>query len=259
LNLTANQLGEGDFKAVLLVGGFGTRLRPILPFSPKPLASVGDRSFLELLIAQLRSHGIRNLVMCTGHLGEQIKEKFGDGRSWGVAIEYSKELSPLGTAGAIKLAKKYLQAAPEFVVMNGDSFLEVDLCHLIRLHRQHAGLATMAVVQVKNVARYGTVDIDVEGRVISFSEKAGLDVPGCVNGGVYVFDRSILEYIPEGPASLEKEIFPRILNHGVYALVAEGMFIDIGTPEDYARAQILHDKLYKIASPGQENSSVESR
>jgi NDP-sugar pyrophosphorylase family protein len=212
-----------------------------------------------LLIAQLRSQGIRNLVMCTGYLGEQIERKFGDGRSWGIAIEYSKELSPLGTAGAIKLAMKFLQAGSEFVVMNGDSFLEVDLRHLIRFHRKQAGFATMAVVQVKNAARYGTVHTDVEGRVIGFSEKAGLDTPGRVNAGVYVFDRSILEFIPEGATSLEKDIFPRILNHGVYALEADGMFIDIGTPEDYARAQVLREKLFEISLRRQERPGVESR
>ena len=111
---------------MLLVGGLGTRLRSVVPSTPKPLAAVGGQSFLELLVRQLRNQGITNLVMCTGYLGEQVQSEFGDGRSWGVAIEYSQEMSPLGTAGAVKLAQAYLRDVPEFLVMNGDSFLEID-------------------------------------------------------------------------------------------------------------------------------------
>jgi D-glycero-alpha-D-manno-heptose 1-phosphate guanylyltransferase len=245
------QYGE-DIKAVLLVGGLGTRLRSIVPSTPKPLASMGNSSFLELLVRQVRHQGIRRLVMCTGYLGDQIEKAFGDGRSWDVAIEYSKELSPLGTGGAIKLARPYLRDTSDFVVMNGDSFLEFDLRQLIRFHHEHGGLVSMAVVQVKNGSRYGTVQMDGNGRVTGFSEKTGRNAPGMVNAGVYIFDRSVLEHIPEGPASMEREVFPQILHHGVYALEQHGMFIDIGTPEDYALAQVLRDRLYETAFQKQE-------
>src|ERR1700693_2167569 len=107
-----------EVKAVLLVGGLGTRLRSVVPNTPKVLASVGKRSFLELLVEQLRSQGIRRLVMCSGYLAEQIETEFGDGRAGGVAIEYSREEHPLGTAGAVKWAEQYLQDVPEFLVMN---------------------------------------------------------------------------------------------------------------------------------------------
>ncbi len=119
-----------EVKAVLLVGGLGIRLRSVVPGAPKVLASVGKRSFLELLVGQLRSQGISRLVMCTGYLADQIESEFGDGQDWDVAIEYSKEEQPLGTAGAVKRAQHYLRDAPEFVVMNGDSFLEVDFQNL---------------------------------------------------------------------------------------------------------------------------------
>jgi NDP-sugar pyrophosphorylase family protein len=241
-----------DIPALLLVGGLGTRLRPVLPFTPKPLATVGDKSFLDLLVRQLRYQGIRRLVMCTGYLGEQIENEFGNGQSWDAAIEYSKELHPLGTAGAVKLAQSYIPEAPDFLVMNGDSFLDIDFHELIRFHREHGGLVSMAVLQVKNAARYGTVQMDAEGRVIGFLEKTGRDAFGIVNAGVYVFDRNILEHVPEGPASLERDVFPRVLNHGVYALEQHGIFIDIGTPEDYARAQHLCDRLYEVAFQKQE-------
>jgi D-glycero-alpha-D-manno-heptose 1-phosphate guanylyltransferase len=237
-----------DLKAVLLVGGLGTRLRSIVSSAPKVLASVGNGSFLELLVVQLRSQEIRRLVMCTGYLAEQIENEFGDGRAWDIAIEYSKEDQPLGTGGALKLAEHYLRESPYFVVMNGDSFLEIDFRNLIEFHRSHDAIATMAIPRVDDSSRYGTVDVDINGRVRSFTEKTGSTTPGLVNGGVYIFDRSVLRYIREGPASLERDLFPRLLDRGVYAQEQSGMFIDIGTPGDYARAQQLYDSLNEAAS-----------
>ena len=235
--------------AVLLVGGLGTRLQPILKATPKPLARVGDMPFLELLVLQLRSQGIRRIVMCTGHLASQIEEEFGDGQKWGVAIDYSQESQALGTAGAVKLAEGHLKQASDFLVMNGDSFLELDLRQFIRFHREHGGLVSMAVRKVPDAARYGTVHLDANHRVVGFSEKTGATVPGIINGGVYVFNRAVLDQVPQGPASFEKDVFPRVLEQGVYALEQHGMFIDIGTPEDYARAQTLCQSLYQAASP----------
>jgi len=229
-----------NIKAVMLVGGLGTRLRSVVSSTPKVLASIGERSFLELLIRQLRSQGICQLVMCTGYLADQIESRFGDGRIFDVSIEYSKEEKPLGTAGALKLASCYLRDVPEFVVLNGDSFLEVDFQSLIAFHRQLDGaIGTMAVLRVDNSSRYGTVHMDATCRIRGFSEKTGSEAPGVVNGGIYVFNQSVLQYIPEGAASLERDVFPRLLEHGVYAQEQHGMFIDIGTPADYARAQQL--------------------
>src|SRR5208282_2179793 len=115
---------QQDTPAFLLVGGLGTRLQSVLPSTPKPLARIGDMPFLELLVLQLRSQGIRRLVFCTGYLASQIEEEFGDGQKLDVAIEYSIESQPLGTAGAVKLAQSHLSHDSEFLVMNGDSFLE---------------------------------------------------------------------------------------------------------------------------------------
>jgi D-glycero-alpha-D-manno-heptose 1-phosphate guanylyltransferase len=238
----------GDVKAVLLVGGLGTRLRSVVPTAPKVLASVGKRSFLHLLVGQLRSQGIHRLVMCTGYLAEQIKNEFGDGQAWDVAIEYSTEEQPRGTGGAVKLAAPYLKDDSEFLVMNGDSFLEIDFHNFMSFHRSHDAMATIAVFKVENTNRYGTVNVDANGRVLGFAEKTGREVPGLVNGGVYVFNHAVLRSIPEQPASLEKDIFPRLLEQGVYAQEQHGMFIDIGTPADYARAQALCDSLNDAAS-----------
>jgi D-glycero-alpha-D-manno-heptose 1-phosphate guanylyltransferase len=240
---------QEDMSAVLLVGGIGTRLQSVLPSTPKPLARVGDAPFLQLLVRQLRSQGIRRLVMCTGHLADQVENEFGGGHRWDVAIDYSKESRPLGTAGAVKFAERYLSQASDFLVMNGDSFLELDFGELIRFHREHGGFVSMAVRRVPDAARFGTVRLGADNRVVGFREKMGAPVSDIVNGGVYVFKRAILQHIPDGPASLEKDVFPRLLEDGIYALEQQGMFIDIGTPEDYARAQTLCHSLYQAALP----------
>jgi NDP-sugar pyrophosphorylase family protein len=245
-----SDVAREDVPAVLLVGGLGTRLQSVLPATAKPLAPVGDAPFLELLVKQLRLQGIRRLIMCTGHLADQVEDKFSDGHKWDVAIAYSKESRPLGTAGAVKLAESHLRQASDFLVLNGDSFLELDIRKLIRFHREHKGLISMAVCRVPDASRFGTVQLDAHNRVVGFREKVGNALPGIVNGGVYVFKRAVLDHILDGPASLEKDIFPRLLEDGVYALEQQGMFIDIGTPEDYARAQSLCQSLNLAARPG---------
>jgi D-glycero-alpha-D-manno-heptose 1-phosphate guanylyltransferase len=251
----AARLELQDTPAVLLVGGMGTRLQTVLSSTPKPLARVGNMPFLELLVLQLRSQGVHRIVMCTGHLADQIEQEFGDGKKWGVAIEYSVETRLLGTAGAVKLAERHLGQVSDFLVMNGDSFLEVDFPELMRFHRTHGGLISIAVRRVPDAARYGSVQLDAQNRVVGFSEKSSDSVPGLINGGVYVFKQAILESIPQGPASLERDIFPSSLESGIYAFEQHGMFIDIGTPEDYARAQALAESIHYAASPQARSSS----
>jgi len=233
--------------ALLLVGGLGTRLRSTVPSLPKPLASVGKKSFLELLICQLKHQGIRRVILCTGYLADQVENEFGDGRALDLEISYSKELEPLGTAGAVKLAQSHLADPFDFLVMNGDSFLEIDLRQLIQFHRDRNALVSMAVVRVEDSSRYGTVQVESNQKVIGFVEKAGSDGPGWINAGVYVFSPEVFQYIPQGRSSLEKDVFPHLLGKGVYAQEHSGMFIDIGTPEDYRRAQQLCDRLYHAA------------
>jgi NDP-sugar pyrophosphorylase family protein len=248
LKTDAMAISNQEVPVVLLVGGLGTRLRSVVPNTPKPLATVGDGSFLELLVRQLRDQGRRRLVMCTGHLANQIEEQFGDGRAWDVDIRYSRELQPMGTAGAVKLAQPFLEDAREFLVMNGDSFMETDFGQLLQFHRERDALISMVVRKVENAGRYGTVQLDAGRRVTGFHEKTGAEAPGIVNAGVYVFDRDVFQHIPPGPCSLEKDIFSRVLRRGVYALEQPGVFIDIGTPEDYARARQMYDRLCEAAS-----------
>jgi NDP-sugar pyrophosphorylase family protein len=247
---------QENIPAILLVGGKGTRLQAIVSSKPKPLALVGNIPFLELLVLQLSSQGVHRMIMGTGHLADQIEETFGDGGRWNSDIRYSRESQPLGTAGAVKAAEGYLEESADFLVVNGDSFMEIDIPEFLRFHRQHRGVASMAVRKVPDAARYGTVHMDASKRIIGFSEKTGNTSPGMINAGVYLFQRSVLKFIPEGPSSLEKDLFPNLLTEGMYALEQDGMFIDIGTPEDYARAQRLYQELYQaaLAAPQLESS-----
>jgi D-glycero-alpha-D-manno-heptose 1-phosphate guanylyltransferase len=237
-----------NIPAVLLVGGKGTRLQSVVSSKPKPLAPVGEKSFLHLLIRQLRSQGIRELVMCTGYLADQIENELGDGSSLDVAIRYSKENEPLGTAGALKLAEPLLAGRSDFLVMNGDSFLEMDIPRFVEFHHLKNGLFSVAVRRVENAARYGTVEIDKQYRITGFKEKTGSTASGLINGGVYIFKSSLLVNIPTGPSSLERDILPNLLDRRAFALEQQGMFIDIGTPEDYARAQELCESMYRAAT-----------
>jgi len=246
---------DNAMKAVLLVGGMGTRLRSVVQNTPKPLAVVGERPFLELLVRQLSHQDIRRLIMCTGYLAQDIERDLGDGHSWDVTIEYSREPEPLGTGGALKFAEPFLREVPDFLVMNGDSFMEMDFRQLIRFHRKSGGVASMAVFRTRNEMRYGTVQLRADGLVNSFAEKANADPNGLVNAGVYVFNRRILEHIPEGPSSLERDVFPKLLSQRVYALEQQGVFVDIGTPEDYVLAQRLSDRLYDASSAKQHPDS----
>jgi len=247
---------QENIPAVLLVGGKGTRLQAVVSSKPKPLALVGNIPFLELLVMQLRSQGVHRMIMSTGHLANQIEETFGDGGRWNSDIRYSRESQPLGTAGAVKAAEGYLEESSDFLVVNGDSFMEIDIHEFLRFHRQHKGVASMAVRKAPDAARYGTVHVDASKRIIEFSEKTGNTSPGMINAGVYLFQRSVLKFIPVGPSSLEKDLFPNLLTQGMYALEQQGMFIDIGTPEDYARAQRIYQELYQaaIAAPQLESS-----
>ena len=223
-------------EAVLLVGGLGTRLRSAVHNQPKPMVMIKGRPFLEHLILQLKSRGLTDIVLCIGYLGEQVKRYFGDGGRWGVQISYSQEKESLGTGGAIELAERLIKEE-NFVVMNGDSFLDIDLNRLIDYHLEREALATMATVEIEDPARYGAVEINEKGEIESFVEKGRSSRSKLINGGIYVLNRRIFHYIPPGKVSLEKEVFPKLIGKGFYGMPVKGFFIDIGVPEDYERLQ----------------------
>lgn len=235
-----------EMVALILAGGLGTRLRPVVSDKPKALAPVGSEPFLRLLIGQLRSQGIRHLVLCTGYLGDQLEAEFGDGRDEEITVAYSREPQAMGTAGAIQFARHHLEGLPEFLVMNGDSLAEIEFEKLLTFHRQHGGIATIAVRTVENAARYGTVEVNGEGRVKKFAEK-GMHGPGTVNAGIYVFSQDLFQHIHTFPASLERDVFPKLLEYGIFAYEQAGIFIDIGTPEDYLLAMATRSQLETAA------------
>ncbi|MBI4845324.1 MAG: nucleotidyltransferase family protein [Candidatus Omnitrophica bacterium] len=220
-------------KAVILAGGFGTRLKQTVKDLPKPMVDVDGKPFLEYLVLQLKKWDIKEVVLCVGYLKEVIKGYFNDGSKWGLNISYSEENSPLGTGGALRQAM-CLCNEDDFLAMNGDSFLDVDFDKIISFHRKKSALATLSLIKVEDVNRYGRISINVENEVIEFCEK-GNSGQGFINAGVYVFSKEIIEHIPLGKVSLEHEVLAKLINKKFYGVGIEGFFSDIGTPDSYKR------------------------
>jgi NDP-sugar pyrophosphorylase family protein len=230
--------GVEKIRAFVLCGGLGTRLRSIVHDRPKSMASVAGVPFLEFVLKQLRDQGIREVVLGTGYLAEQVEDYFGSGEALGLRIRYSREQEPLGTGGAVKLAEKWL--SDPVVVMNGDSYVEWNLAAARNLFDERKAKLVMLLQEVTDVSRYGSVTIDPAGRVTKFVEKGARTGAGLINAGVYLLRREIVARLASGKAiSLEREVFPHLLNDKVYGLVSKGLFIDIGIPEDFERAQTL--------------------
>ena len=227
--------------AAILAGGFGTRLRSVLPDRQKIVAEVAGHPFVEYLLNQLRAAQISRAVLCTGHLASQVKEVLGENAS-GLRLEYSEEPEPLGTAGALRHAASLLSDG-EVLVMNGDSFCDTDLSALIAWHRRGARRASMVLAEVEDTSRYGRV-VTNDDMVTSFEEK-GKSGPGRINAGIYLISGSLLRDIPEGvTCSLERDIFPKWVASGMLAGFPAQIrrFIDIGTPESLGEAQRMFDK-----------------
>jgi D-glycero-alpha-D-manno-heptose 1-phosphate guanylyltransferase len=228
-----------ELTCVILAGGLGTRLRAVLPDAPKVLAPVNGRPFLEYLVAQVRRAGCREIVLCVGYKAEMVEEYFGDGSRFGVRIRYSREDRPLGTAGALSQARLYLQSNP-ILVMNGDSYCEVDLGQMLEAHQANRALATLAAVRIDEPDRYGGLTLGRDNQVSGFAEKPEGDTAAVINGGIYLLNQRVLDMIPGGqPCTLEKEVFPALAGRGLYAFPTSGLFIDIGVPAALERAQTL--------------------
>lgn len=225
----------GSLTAVILAGGFGTRLRPVVADRPKVLAEVGARPFIAYLLDQLSRAGIGHVVLCTGHLGAQVQALLQD-RYRDLDLVYSQEPVPLGTAGALRLALPLFNSDP-VLVMNGDSYCEADLTAFWAWHHARNASATLLLTAMADAGRYGLVQIDTDGRVLGFAEKREKGQPGWINAGVYLIGRRLIETIPSmRPVSLEQEMFPAWIEHGLYGCRSDGRFVDIGTPDSYAIA-----------------------
>lgn len=221
-------------QAVILAGGLGTRLRTVVSAVPKPLADVAGRPFLAWQLDLLAAQGVSRVVLATGYLADRIEEAIG--RNWrGMTIDYSQELQPLGTGGALRQALPLLDE-PDVLVLNGDTYLAADLRAIYQAHRRGNSRITIAACRVDDATRFGTLEVQ-DGHVVRFNA-AGDPTPGLINAGIYVLDRQLLRDVPSGPFSFERDFLqPRISQLRPLAFEVAGPFIDIGTPEDFSRAQ----------------------
>jgi len=225
-------------KALLLAGGFGTRMRPLTERLPKPMAPVGNRPWLEHLIAGLKEQGIEEFVIAVKHFPEKIIEHFGDGAKWGVKIRYTNEPVPLGTAGAIKNAEPLLDG--RFVAVNADIVHRADIRSLVREHERTGALVTIGLVEVADPSQFGVVEQAEDGRIVRFVEKPPRDEAPSnrINAGIYIMEPEVLEAIPAGrEVSIERETFPSLIAAGRRVQGADigGYWMDMGTSERYRR------------------------
>jgi mannose-1-phosphate guanylyltransferase len=223
--------------AVILVGGQGTRLRPLTDRTRKDMLALVDRPLLSYTLEHLASHGVEHAVISCGHLPDQIEAAFGSEHS-GLTLEYAVEEAPLGTGGAIGFAARGFEGS--FFALNGDSLREADLGELVAFHRSTGAKATILLTPVADPSRYGLVRTGADGRVETFLEKPRPEEidTDLINAGLYVLEPEVLELIPPDRAlSIEREVFPRLAAEGaVYGISLPGYWLDIGTPESYLQA-----------------------
>jgi D-glycero-alpha-D-manno-heptose 1-phosphate guanylyltransferase len=237
---------EDEFpSALVLAGGLGTRLRPAFAGGPKALAPVQGKPFLDYLLRWLALSGVRNAILCVGYKASHIQDYARSGEGWGLDLHYSVEDKLLGTGGAIKKAETLISGDHIFVI-NGDTYLDVSLEHMLAYHLERKALATIATPQVRDTLRYGSVELDERGRVVAFREKGSKtqapDASGSsemINGGVYVLSRQCLAGVrPKCEVSFEREVLPNLIaTKRVFGFRTNGYFLDIGVESDYNRAQ----------------------
>jgi|TARA_B100000315_G_scaffold260131_1_gene319451 NDP-sugar pyrophosphorylase family protein len=222
--------------AVILAGGFGTRLSKIVSDRPKVMAGINSKPFITFLLDQLVEAGIENVVISTGFMAHVIEGAIGFSYE-GMQVDYSREKTPLGTGGALKLAGRVVDT--EFCqVMNGDSCTEFDPISLFMTHKQKNANITILVKAVADTSRYGAIKMSDQKEIVGFMEKGSSTGTGLINTGVYAMKASTFKEIPDRiPSSLEYDFFPSMIDKGIYGYETEGKFIDIGTPESYAQAE----------------------
>jgi mannose-1-phosphate guanylyltransferase len=222
---------------VILVGGLGTRLRPLTDRTRKDMLPLVDRPQLAYTFDHLRRFGVTRAIVSCGYLPTQIQEHFGD-RYGDLRLEYRIEEEPLGTGGAIRFAADGIDEP--FLALNGDSLRETDLDALVAFHTERRGRATILLTPVEDPSRYGLVRVHGDGRVLSFLEKPRPEEidTNLINAGMYVLEPDVLELVPPGrPVSIEREVFPQLVEEGaVHGVALPGYWLDIGTPEAYLQA-----------------------
>ena len=226
-------------EAIILAGGFGTRLQTVVSDVPKPMAPVNRLPFLNYVFQYLKFFGIQKVILSTGYLSDKIISYYGQ-QYLGIEILYTKEETPLGTGGGIRLAMEQCQSK-DVLVLNGDSFFDVNLNEYFIHHDKLKAQCSLALRKVDNASRYGTISLGFSNKIDSFKEKDGQEIPGLINGGVYILNREL--YLNETKSnsafSIEKDFFEtKIQQMNICGFEFSGYFIDIGIPDDYHRAQI---------------------
>ena len=225
--------------AILLVGGFGTRLMPLTKHTPKPMLTVAGLPVTEHQIAMAKAAGITEIVLATSYLSEIFTPYFGDGTKWGISIKYAVEKDPLGTGGAIRNAAQLLSSNESIVILNGDVISSHNLAEQIRQHEAHDADVTLHLTTVDDARAFGCVPTDEQGRVTAFLEKMENPVTNQINAGCYVFNPRVLSSIPLGKVvSVERETFPTLVanNSAVYGYLENSYWLDIGTPRALLKA-----------------------
>ena len=221
-------------QALILAGGEGTRLRPLTSTVPKPVVPLVDRPFIAFMLDWLGRHGVDDVIMSCGFLASGVRNVLGDGSGFGLRLRYVEEPEPLGTGGAVKFAEPLLDE--RFLMLNGDVLTDLDVSAQLALHEARGARATLALTPVEDPSAYGLVRTLADGEVTGFVEKPApdqIDSPN-ISAGIYVLERSVLELLePGAPASIERDVFPRLVGEDLYAFVGEGYWLDIGTPERY--------------------------
>jgi mannose-1-phosphate guanylyltransferase len=227
--------------AILLVGGFGTRLMPLTKNTPKPMLTVAGIPVTEHQIAMAKSAGITEIVLATSYLSEVFIPYFGDGSKWGIKIKYAVEKEPLGTGGAIRNAAQLLDTDESVVVLNGDVLSSHNLKEQIQQHEAHDADVTLHLTEVQDARAFGCVPTDKDGRVTAFLEKMDNPVTNQINAGCYVFNPRVISAIPlDAVVSVERETFPQLVASGakVFGYVENAYWLDIGTPRALLKASI---------------------
>ncbi len=226
-----------DIDVVILAGGFGTRLAEKLDGKPKLLAPIGGKPYLVFLLKWLVYFGARRVILALGYLAQEIEDYSRANFKGRLEIICAREPRPLGTAGALAFASVHIKSSSA-LVMNGDSFVDADLCKLIHRHNSFAGEATILCTRVANAGRYGSIKITKDGYVELFREKAEIKSSGMINAGIYVVGDHMVERVRKiQHGSLEKDVFQKLPVGALNTFSGNFNFLDIGTPEDYERAQ----------------------
>lgn len=230
-----------DIPGIILAGGLGTRLKRVVGDRPKPLAAVGGRPFVCYLLDSLASAGLREVILCSGHLGEVLRATLGE-RHGDMRLGYSHETKPLGTGGAVARAFGLIHG-DEALVLNGDSYCQADLAGFWAGHQKRRAAGSILAARVEEAGRFGRLRLGEDEAVLGFEEK-GQGGPGWINAGVYLLHRQIFTGVAgDASVSLEKEIFPRWAGRGLWGQRSGGRFIDIGTPASYAQAEAFFQSL----------------